>query len=189
MRRELGRTMLMGWISVAAIFTGLGVVEAASGDADGTYTVTITKVELSKDGGTTYTTVFSGSQAINIASANAGAVAAGLASGVELDVGTYTVCRVTLDSALVVKGYITVGGTTFYTDGTSFTGVAGSNPGAGYATSTFTIDPTNRTQTYTSLSMVVQPGSSPKVTIKFNTAGVVIADPSIGPPSVEFSAS
>lgn len=189
MRREFGRAMLIGWISVAAVFIGLGLAEAASGDADGTYTVTVTKVELSKDGGTTYTTVFSGSQAINIASASAGAVAASLASGVALEVGTYTACRVTLDSALVVKGYVTVGGTTFYTDGTTFSGVAGSSPGAGYATSTFTIDATNRTQTYTSLSMVVQPGGSPKVTVTFNTAGVVIAGPSIGPPSVGFSTS
>lgn len=184
MARRIGLFIFVVWLGFYP--GGIGLAEAGSGDADGTYTVTVTKLEMSKDNGTTYTTLFSGSQAINIASASAGAVAAGLASGVVLDAGTYTLCRVTLGSSLIVKGYVTVAGTTFYTDGATFTGVAGNSPGAGYTESTFTIS--NPVQSYT-VSIVMQPGGSSTTTVKFNTAGVVIAGPSIGAPSVEISSS
>lgn len=157
--------------------------EAASGDADGTYTVSVTKVELSKDSGATYITVFSGSQEINIASANAGAVAAGLASGVSCEAGTYDRIRVTLGSTLLVKGFVTDGPTTYYTNGITF-GVDVS----AYATSTFTIS--NPVQVYTvAPPIAVQPGSSPKVTVSFNTSGVIVAGPSINPPSVTIASS
>ncbi len=179
MRRWLGRTMLIGWISVAAVFIGLGLAEAASGDADGTYTVTITKVEVSKNGGTTYTTIFSGSQDINIASVSAGAVAAGLASGAALDVGTYDTVRVTIGATLRAKGYVNNAGNTVYTNGgtdgsaSSTKGGVLNTPGSDYAVSTYTIPPANRTNTTSGLSMTVQIGKSPTVTVKFDTSGVL----------------
>lgn len=154
-------------------------VEAVSGAADGTYTVTITKVEASKDGGATYTTIFSGSQAINIASVSAGAVAAGLASGAVLDVGTYNTVRVTLGATLLAKGYVNNAGSTVYTNGgtdgsaSSTNGGVTDTPGSGYAISTYTIPDTNRTNTTGGLSMVVQVGTSPTVTVKFDTTGVL----------------
>jgi hypothetical protein len=77
------RRIAIGVLTTAFWLLAMNPAQAASGDADGTYTVTITKLELSTDG-TTFVTVFEGSQAINIASANAGAVAAGLVSGVTL---------------------------------------------------------------------------------------------------------
>ena len=166
------------------------LAEAASGGADGTYTVTITKVEVSKDSGTTYTTVFSGSQVINIASANAGAVAAGLVSGTPMDAGTYDQVRVTLGSTLQLKGFRNTGSsTTDYTNGTSFNTVAGNDAGSDYAVSTFTIPEASRIQTFTGYSIVVSPGGAPKVTITFNTSGVIIAGPSINPPSVTVTSS
>ena len=166
------------------------MVEAASSDADGTYTVTITKLEVSKDSGATFITVFSGSQAINIAAADAGAVAAGLVSGAAMETGTYDRVRVTLASDLLVKGFRnTGGGTTDYTNGTSFNTVAGNDPGGDYAVSTLTVPEENRVQTFTGYSIVVQPGGSSQVTITFNTTGVIIAGPSIKPPSVSVTAS
>lgn len=152
-------------------------VDAASGDADGTYTVTVTKVEASKDGGTTYTTIFEGSQAINIASVNAGAVAAGLASGVTLDVGTYNVVRVTIGDTLVAKGYVNDGGHTYYTDNSADGSGRNDNvlntPGGDYTTSSYTIPQANRTNTTTGLSIQVQAGVSPTVRVSFDTSGVL----------------
>ena len=160
-----------------------GWAEAASGDADGTYTVTVTKIELSKDSGATYITVFSGSQAINIASANAGAVAAGLVSGVSCEAGRYDRIRVTLGSSLLVKGFVTDGPTTYYTNGSTF----GIDVSA-YAISTFTIS--NPVQVYTiAPPIIVGPGSSPKVTVKFDTSGVIVAGPNVNAPSVTISSS
>lgn len=172
--------------------------EAASGNADGTYTVTVTQVEVSKDGGATYSTVFSGSQAINIASVDAGAVAAGLVSGAVLDVGVYTVVRATIGATMQFKGYVNNGATTIYTDGGSdndaFTtnGAAADTPGADYATSTFTIPSANRTNTTTGLSMTVTTASGPTVTLKFDTSGVLTQSagvPFIGAPTVTITSS
>jgi hypothetical protein len=158
---------------------GLRGVEAASGDADGTYTVTITTVEVSQDSGTTYATIFSGSQDINIASVNAGAVAAGLASGAALGVGTYNTVRVTIGATLRAKGYANNAGDTVYTNGgtdgsgSSTNGGVTNTPGAGYAISTYTIPAANRINTTSGLSLSVQIGTSPTVTVKFDTSGVL----------------
>ena len=153
--------------------------EAVSGAADGTYTVTITKVEASKDSGTTYATIFSGSQDINIASVSAGAVAAGLASGAALDVGTYSIVRVTIGATLKAKGYVNNSGNTVYTNGgtdgsaSSTNGGVLNTPGADYAISTYTIPAANRTNTTSGLSIVVQVGKSPTCTVKFDTSVVL----------------
>ena len=174
-RRFIGCVALV----VVCWAVGLRGVAAASGAADGTYTVTITKVEVSKDSGTTYTTIFSGSQSINIASVSAGAVAAGLASGAVLDVGTYDTVRVTLGTTLLAKGYVNNAGNTVYTNGgtdgsaSSTNGGVTDTPGSGYAISTYTIPAANRTNTTSGLSMVVQVGKSSTVTVKFDTTGVL----------------
>lgn len=192
MRYRLGR-----WLRVLALcetmlclLVSVRGAEAASGDADGTYTVTITQVEVSKDQGTTWTTVFSGSQAINIASVTAGAAAAGLVSGATLDAGTYDRVRVTLGANLLIKGWRNTGSsTTDYTNGSTFNTVAGNDPGGDYAISTFTIPDASRVQTFTGLSIVVQPGGAPTCTIKFDTSGVIAAGYTINPPSVSVTTS
>ena len=178
MSRNRCRALCMALVAVCWA-VGLRGVEAASGAADGTYTVTITKVEASQDSGTTYTTIFSGSQSINIASVSAGAVAAGLASGAALDVGTYDTVRVTLGATLLAKGYVNNAGDTVYTNGgtdgsaSSTNGGVTDTTGSDYAISTYTIPVANRTNTTTGLSFVVQIGTSPTVTIKFDTSGVL----------------
>lgn len=189
---------LLGW-SLLGLVVGSGVAEAASGDADGTYTVTVTKIEMSRDGGTTFATVFSGSTAINIASVNAGAIAAGLVSGVALAPGTYTVVRTTIGSTLQIKGYLNISGSTWYTNGGSdangFTVNSGvvSTPGASYAISTFTIPASNLTSSQTGLSMVVTSGgAAPTARVAFDTSGVITnsgGTPTIGPPSVTMTSS
>ena len=184
---------LVGWLLGAATWT-----EAASGAADGTYTVTITLIEVSKDGGATYTTLFSGSQAVNIASASASATVAGLADRVALEPGTYDTVRVTLDSTLLLKGYVNFGTTTIYTnnDADGFDNNSGGgadrtdNGPTTYAVSTFTISTVNRTQTFTGLSLLVSPASPRTCIVTFNTAGVITQSggtPSVGAPSVSIS--
>ena len=178
MSRNQCRTWCVALV-VVCWTVGLKAAEAASSDADGTYTVTITKVETSKDGGTTYTTIFSGSQDINIASVSAGAVAAGLASGAALDVGTYDTIRVTIGSTLKAKGYVNNSGNTVYTNGgtdgsaSSTNGGVTNTPGSDYAISTYTIPSANRTSTTSGLSITVQVGKSPTCTVKFDTSGVL----------------
>ena len=175
-------TLVVGWAALLSLFVGAGLAEAASGDADGTYTVTVTKVELSKNGGTTYTTIFEGSQSINIAAANAGAVAAGLANGVTLESGTYNTVRTTIGATMQFKGYVNNdnGTDTLYTDGGTETGSgestsnnAGvlSTAGAGYAASTYTVPVGNRTETDTGLSLTVEAGKAITVDIAFDTTG------------------
>lgn len=181
---------LAGWLLGIA-----GWTEAASGDADGTYTVTITLIEVSKNGGTTYTTLFSGSQAVNIASASAGAAVAGLASGVDLEAGTYDTVRTTLASTLLLKGFVNNGTTTIYTnnDADGFTNNSGggaNSPGTDYAISTFTIPEANRTQTITGLSLSVSRQAPRTCIVTFDTAGVITQSggtPSVGAPSVTIS--
>ena len=185
-------------LAVACWTAGVSAVEAASGNADGTYTVTVTQVEVSKDGGTSYTTIFSGSQAINIASVDAGAVAASLASGAQLDVGVYTIVRVTIGSTLQLKGYVNNGATTIYTNGGSDTngfstnGAAANTPGSDYAVSSFTIPSANRTSSTTGLSMTVTVTAGPTVTVKFDTSSILTQAggiPSVGAPVVTITSS
>lgn len=194
-----GRAWWWSLVAACLVGTAAGAADAASGDADGTYTVTVTKIEMSKDAGTTYTTVFSGSQAINIASASAGATAAALVSGVALAPGTYTHVRVTNGATLSVKGYVNISGSTWYTDGGTDSGAFSQNsgvsdtPGSDYAVSTFTIPEANRTNTDTGLSIAVTAGGAAKTcNVSFDTSGVVLnsgGQPSLGPPTVTMSSS
>ena len=175
-------------IAAAACLLGAGGAWAASGNADGTYTVTVTKIEASTDG-TTFVTLFEGSQAVNIASADAGATAAGLVSGVRPPDGTYTTIRTTIGANLLLKGYVNNGSTTIFTDGTSFStkSAAANTPGSTYAITTFTIPPANRTNTDTSVSIPVSGDAAHTVTIKFDTSGVITqfgGTPSVAPPIV-----
>ena len=178
-----------------AVLVAAGEAWAASGDADGTYTVTITKIELSKDSGSTFTTVFEGSQAVNLRAVNAGAVAAGLVSGVTLEQGTYNTVRTTIGQNLLLKGYVNNAGagTSIYTDGgtdgAAFTAVAGldNTTAADYSISTFSIPAASQTSTLGGFSIAVQPGAAHTVTVKFDTAGVITQAagiPSVGAPSV-----
>jgi hypothetical protein len=186
-------------VVVGCILTGGGSADAAgtSGSADGTYTVTVTRVEMSQDG-TNFTTVFNGSKAINIAGVNAGALAAGLVSGVSVAPGTYTTVRVTIGATLLAKGHVNISGRTFYTNGgtdtNAFSNVAGNDQEdsqSNYAIATFTIPADNRTSSQ-SVSFTINPtGSPPTVSVAFDTGSVFTnnnGSPSLGPPSVTMSA-
>ena len=189
------------WLLGAALLglaTWTGSSEAASGNADGTYTVTITKVEMSTDG-TNFVTVFSGSSSINIASVSAGAQAAALASGASLPPGSYTTVRVTLGSTMQIKGYINISGSTWYTigglDSNGFSSVAGTdqqNSQSNYAISTFTIPTTNRINSQSVSFTVKEGGAASTVSVAFDTSGVVMnngGSPTIGAPTVTMTSS
>lgn len=195
MRRLAWRSWMVrcGWL--LSVLVGGGWVEAASGDADGTYAVTVTKIEASLDG-STFTTLFEGSQRINIAAVNAGAVAAGLVSGVDMADGTYTTVRVTIADTLTAKGFVNNGATTIYTDGGTDTGAFSTNssaantPGTDYAISTFTVPADNRVNTTSGLSIKVADGTSATVTVAFDTSGVITQTggiPSLSAPTVTIS--
>lgn len=189
------RALSLSWGLAVGVLVAAGEVWAVSGDADGTYTVTITKIELSKNGGANFTTVFEGSQAVNLRAVNAGAVAAGLVSGMTLEQGTYDTVRTTIGQNLLLKGYVNNAGagTSIYTnggtDGAAFTTLAGldNTTAADYSIATFTIPAASRTQSFGGFSIAVQPGQAHTVTVTFGTAGVITQAggiPSVGAPSV-----
>lgn len=186
------RSLLAG--GVCAAWLGLAApAGAATGSGGGqAYKVTVTTVETSSDGGSTYTMLFSGSQEMDIAAANAGAVAASLVSGVQLSPATYNRIRVTIGATMKAKGYVNISGVTHYTSGGTdagaFSQAAGNDspPSSGFVESTFTVPSGNRTSVDT-VSIVVTPTNAPTVKVAFNTAGVFInsgGNPSLGPPTV-----
>lgn len=171
-------------------------VEAATGDADGIYTVTMLKVEVSKNSGSTYTAIFNGSSNVNIAAAGAGSRVAGLASGAALEPGTYDRVRVTLGANLLLKGFVNDGTTTFYTnndsDGFGLNLNAANTPGTDYATSTFTIPSGSRLQTFTTSITMSEGGVSPTIRISFDTSGVLTVSgntPAVGAPTVSITSA
>ncbi len=193
MRHAAGRLLAVGFL----VLSGAAWCEAASGNADGTYTVTVTQIEMSSDGGSTYTTVFSGSQAINIASVSAGATAAGLVKAADLATGTYTRLRVTIGANLLLKGYVNNGSQTIFTnggtgsDGFSTNTNAADTPGGTYATSTFTVPADNRINTMT-VSIPVSRDVSATAVVKFDVSGVITQAggiPSVGAPVVTVTVS
>lgn len=195
------RIRLRGWLTawgVVLLVLTTPPALAASGDADGTYTVTVKQVEVSTDG-TNFVTVFSGSSDINISAVDAGAQAATLVSGTSVPPGTYTTVRVTIGATLSVKGYINIAGRTHYTDGGTdggaFSNVAGTdqqNAQADYAISTFTIPAANRVTSQAVTFNVVKGGPASRVTVTFDTSGVITnngGQPSLGAPTVTMSSS
>ena len=195
MRRHTTVGRVAYGVAWALLLLTAGRLEAASGDADGTYTVTITKIEMSSNGGSSYMTLFSGSSDINIASASAGAVAAGLVSGADVPPGAYNRIRVTLSSILRLKGFVnnTGAGTTLYsnggTDGTGFSGAVGLNntTASDYTTSTFTIPSESRVPEFSVSIAIPSGGATGTVRISFDTSGVITQSggtPSVRAPSV-----
>lgn len=67
------------------------------------YQVTLKKVELSNDGGSTWVTVGSGDINFDIASKNAGEVAGTYISNVNVPAGTYNKMRATVSRSFVIK--------------------------------------------------------------------------------------
>ncbi len=186
--------VLMGLGVFCLLFAGRAY--AASGNADGVYTVTVTRVEISNDGGSTFQTIFSGSQSINIASVSARATAASLANGVALAPGTYNRMRTTIGSTLSFKGYVNNGATTIYTSGGansnafSTNGAAANTPGNDYTTSTFTIS--NPTSTKTVTIVVSDGGAAPTIQVAFDTSSVLTQSggiPSLGAPTITITSS
>jgi hypothetical protein len=194
------RRWILNLAGLSAWFLALGLpCYAQSSNAEGTYTVTITKIEISTDG-SNFVTVFSGSSAVNIASASAGAAVAGLVSGASVPPGTYNTVRVTLAANLLLKGYRNISGDTWYTQGgtdtNGFTSVSGTDQASSqsnYTISTFTIPAGNRVNTLTITAFTVKEGGAPNtVSVSFDTSGVITevnSAPSVGAPTVSVSSS
>lgn len=81
------------------------------------YEVTVTKVEFSKDGGSSWHTVFEGSETMDIASVDFDAKVKTFVSGFSLEEGTYTKCRLTVSGTFVINGSVIYsdGETIYYT--------------------------------------------------------------------------
>lgn len=86
----------------------------AGKEVNGTYTITIKKIEISQDGNT-WVTLADTEQSMNIASGNMGATIGSYVSNVLVPEGTYTQLRTTLSRTITIKGQGADGGTTYYT--------------------------------------------------------------------------
>lgn len=87
----------------------------AGSEVDGTYTVTIKKMEISQDG-TTWVTLGESEQSFNIASKSAGASIGSYISNFSIPVGTYNYLKVTLSRTITIKGRSgNQGGNYYYT--------------------------------------------------------------------------
>ena len=95
---------------------GISFGAAVATDTPQTYKVSITKLEISNDGGSTYITLFEGaSDYIDIASVSAGQAAGNFFAGLSVPDGTYTHVRATPSATFKMKGSVSYSGTTYYT--------------------------------------------------------------------------
>lgn len=75
----------------------------AGSEVDGTYTVTMKKIEISEDG-STWVTLGEQTQSFNIASGSAGASIGSYISNSSVPVGTYNYLRITQSRTITIKG-------------------------------------------------------------------------------------
>jgi hypothetical protein len=141
------------------------------------YKVTVKKVEFSSDGGTTFVTLKEADQEMDIASVNAGALAANYASGATLPAATYNRIRVTISCTIKLRGNVSFGGITYYTTSTggtsavagnlaegSYTVPAGAGCAGGQLTSTDTV------------SFAVIEGQGKTMNVSFDVTGSIRLD-------------
>jgi len=75
----------------------------AGSEVNGTYTITIKKIEISQDG-SNWVTIGEGSRSFNIASGRVGAQIGSYASNSSIPSGTYRYVRNTLSRTITIKG-------------------------------------------------------------------------------------
>lgn len=185
--RSLWAWSVLGAYALALVLSATTAAFAQAPTATGTptvYKVTVKKVEFSSDAGTTYITGKEADQEMDIASVNAGALAANYASGVVLPSATYNRIRVTLSCTIRLRGSVAFGGQTYYT-----TGAAGTSTVAGnLAEGAFTVPAAGGcvggllTSTDT-VSMTVFEDQAKTVNVSFNVTGAIRLDVNVLSPN------
>ncbi|NCO74356.1 MAG: hypothetical protein COW11_06535 [Candidatus Omnitrophica bacterium CG12_big_fil_rev_8_21_14_0_65_43_15] len=200
---------------IIIIFLGMaGFVYANPGDsnnfygnADGTYIVTISKIEISQDN-STWITLGEGAQQFNIASLTAGTDFSNYVSNTSITAGAYKYVRVTVSRAIQIKGSGTNSGHVYYTtaatvsvDGGSLGVASAADDNTNYAIATIVIpssasspDPNEAlevsgdnlivTRTLDELFTVTSGGGSLQIT--FTTQTSIEFDPDDSPGNVIF---
>jgi len=97
------------------------------GDAgDGTYTITMKKMEISEDQ-TTWVTLGEQTKAFNIASKDVGATVDSYISNSSIPIGTYNYLRFTLSRTIIIEGQGDYSGSTYYTSTQNGSFITGGN--------------------------------------------------------------
>lgn len=143
---------------------------------------TMTKFEISYDSGTTWTTVWEGTQTFDLASASGtDSLAATIFSNMPVTAGTINRLRVTIGRNCTVRGYVTYSGVTYKTTAGTNQAAGTGTTGAGDAT---TYDSTMaETDVYTqeeAREMVINEGQTKRLKMTFNLAdalGLMSAGP------------
>lgn len=127
------------------VYAGPGDSNNFYGNADGTYIVTISKIEISQNN-STWITLGEGAQVFNIASLTVGTDFSNYVSNTSITAGTYKYVRVTVSRTIQIKGSGTNSGNVYYTTAATVSlgggslGVASAaNDNTNYATSTIVI--------------------------------------------------
>jgi len=142
------------------------------------YIVTLNGLQVSSDGGATWTTVNDQSLTFDIASVTAGATVGNYAS-TSLPAGAYNRVRPTLSATFTMRGYVNYAGNTYFTTAAGVSNVAGTETDTdnmpGYANMDIIIPGYTAGQNLSTadvpamnVSMTIVQGTSQQVTIKFD---------------------
>ena len=153
------------------------------------YKVTLKKLELSTNGGSTWITIKEADQEMDIASVNAGQVAAGYISNVSIPVGTYNRMRVTISATFKMQGfaYYNTNNKTYFTTASGDSNVDGNVSSiasfTGYAEQSITIPGQTQLQSEFNLSgspMTIKMGAIQKATVSFDVTNTLVLDDTSG---------
>ena len=153
------------------------------------YKLTMQKFEVSSDKGTTWTTLQQKNQEIDIASVNAGQVAAGYVSDAAMAVGVYNRIRVTISATFTMQGfaYYTSQNTTYFTTASGISSIAGNVSNTSLMTNYGQLSITIPGQTQlsstfdlSSTPIVIAQGKTQKVTVSFDVTSTLTLDDTSG---------
>lgn len=153
------------------------------------YKVTLKKLEVSTNGGTTWITLKEADQEMDIASVTAGQVAAGYVSNAALPVGTYNRMRVTISATFKMQGfaYYNTNDRTYFTTAGGDSNVTGNvsdtSQFSGYAEQGITVPGQTQLQSEFDLSstpMTITMGGTQKAKVSFDVTNTLLLDDTSG---------
>lgn len=163
---------VIGFLGIVIFSLPLGYAETGNPSV---YKVTVQRIELSADGGTTYTTVFSGSSELDIASANAGQVAGNFVSDIKIADGLYNRLRVTISATFKIKGSVVLNADNrrYYTLANGTASLVAANEVEATITAPVNISPTGTFTSVDTVSITVANGKSGVIRVAFDTQGTI----------------
>jgi len=159
---RIGLFCVVGWVLTGIPLGGAAAVPVAYGTPT-SFKVTVKNCQLSADGGSTWTTIWTTGIEMDVATVSKGDEALKFVQNFSIPFGTYNKMRYTVDAVMKITGSITYSGSTYYTS-TSAVNDPTSGPAVEY---TFT-NPSGDTSYTNDVSVVVQNAKITYARISFN---------------------